>query len=317
MLLSLLLCLLSVARAGPDDTRAALDRLEEVLELRIDDGTLRREDVLPALLVSAEPRYTASTDWFSVRAIEVLERSFGNGSLRMCEACMAPRVLVEDGAMLYHSGPIGLDEVALLDERGRGAAPAAKTAIWLDEHRGGVAIRIVDIDTGRIVFAQNVDPDLIEYKNTRRMYTLSAELERRARGDSITQSIVDLGVYPRPHIALDWVEHWGPTNSNLSGVTLSLVDPVVGVGANHYRATQLFNTMVGAKVLVSLPTALVNSVTGDNADIELFDNLITVAGVVRVPIARYNTSVTLIVSTNGTISLGVSLLNFTLLPVLP
>ena len=304
--------------AGPAATRDALDRLREVLELRISDGTISRGDVMPAILVSAEPRYADSVAWYATGAIEVLELAFGRGSLRLCEACMAPRTVVVGGTLTYQTGPLGLDEIVRLDEQTRGSAPPARSAIWLDEHRGGVSIRIVDLRTGRVLLAQNVDPDLIEYTNTARVYTLSEELERRARGDSITQAFVDLAVYPGQHISLDWTDQWGPTNSNLSGVTLSLFDPIVGIGAVHYRTVRLANAMVGGKVILSLPQALINSL-GDGFDGGggFLDPLVTGVGVVRVPFGRSNYGGVLTVSTNGRIGLGISLMNISLLPVLP
>ena len=42
----------------------------------------------------------------------------------------------------------------------------------MDEHPGGVSVRIVDLHTARVVFAENVDPTLVEVKNTERMYKI-------------------------------------------------------------------------------------------------------------------------------------------------
>ncbi len=318
MLLKLAMaCLLLVtgtAQAGTDNTRYSLDRLEEVLELRIEDGRLSSEDVLPAILVSVEPCFEESQGWYAARVIELLEDAFGDSGLRLCEACMAPRAFVGQGTLSWQTGPVSLDEIALLDEQSRGAAQPARTAIWLDEHRGGVALRIVDLHTARVVYAQNVDPNLVENENTERIYTLSEELERRARGDSITQAFVDLALYPGQHISIDWTEQWGSTNNNLSGVTLSAVDPVVGVGAVHYRCIDVVDILVGGKLIVSMPTAVARSV-GDVGDV--IDPLVTAAAVIRVPFGRSNYGAVLTASTNGQIAAGVSLMNISLLPVLP
>jgi hypothetical protein len=301
------------ASAGPDATREALDRLEEILELRIDEGQLSPNDVVPAILVRVEPRYEESQAWFATRSIEVLESAFGSGNLRLCEACMAPRAFFGEGHLVYQTGPVGLDEVVRLDDQARGEAQPAKAAIWLDEHRGGVAVRIVDLRTSRVLFAQNIDPTLVENANTQRMYTLSEELERRARGDSITQAFVDLALYPRQHISLDWTEQWGATNANLSGVTISLIDPVVGIGAAHYRRVELLDLLVGAKLIVSVPTALVRIV--DDGDV--IDPLLTGVALTRVPFGRSNYGAVLSVSTNGVFGVGISLMNISLIPVLP
>lgn len=310
--------MVSTAAADPTATRDALERLDEVLTLRVESGLLREEAVMPALLVSAEPRYEASADWFSTRVIQLLDGAFGDGGLRVCPACAVPRVAAEDGVLVYQSGPMGLDEVLRLDAQTRGDAPPARSAIYVEEHTNGVAVRIIDLATGRVLFAQNIDPDLIEYGNTQRTYAMAEELERRARGDSLTQAFVDVAVVPGQHISLDWTDQWGAHNQRMSGVTLSVVDPIVGVGACHYRATRLFNTAVGGKLLMSLPTAVVDAVDpGGGGGGDVVDPLLTGVALVRVPFGRSNYAGVATVSTNGEFALGISLLNVTLLPVLP
>jgi hypothetical protein len=302
------------ASAGVSTTRDALDRLQEVLQLRISEGVVSVDDVMPAILVSAQPLYEDSAPWFETRAIEVIQSTLGGRGLRVCEACMAPRVYVENAALTYQTGPVGLDEIARLDDTTRGDAAAARSAIWLDEYRGGVSVRIVDLHTGRVLFAQNIDPSMVEYQNTQRVYTMSEELERRGRGDSLTQGFFDAGLYPKQHVSADWTDQWGKTNANLTGISLSLVDPVLGLGVSDYRRVPLFNVLVGAKLLVSLPTALARSIGSQG---ELIDPTLTLAGVVRVPFGRSNYGACAILSTNGTFALGLSLLNISFLPVIP
>jgi hypothetical protein len=311
--LVLSLAALAVAHAGPESTRDSLDRLEELLALRIDDGLLSPNDVVPAIVVSVSPRYAESEGWFSTRALEVLQGAFGNEGLRLCEACMAPRAFVGDGRLTYQTGPVGLDEIVRLDDQTRGDARPARSAIWVDEHRGGIAVRIVDLGTARVLYAQNVDPFLIENENTQRMYTLSEELERRARGDSIAQAFVDFALYPGQHVSLDWTEQWGKTNSNLTGVSISAIDPVIGLGAAHYRRVDFLNVLVGAKLLVSVPTALVRIV--DDGDV--IDPLLTGVALTRIPFGRSNYGAIASISTNGEFGIGISLMNIRLLPVLP
>jgi hypothetical protein len=302
------------ALAGEQTTREALDRLDELLELRISEGVLSADLVLPTVLVSAQPRYAESAPWFPTRAIEVVQGAFGTSGLRLCEACTQPRAWVEDGALIYQTGPVGLDEIIRLDDQIRGNAPAARTAIWIDEQRGGVSVRIVDLHTGRVLFAQNVDPSLVEYENTQRMYTLSEELERRARGDSLTQGFVDFGLYPGQHISIDWTDQWGETNSNLTGISLSVLDPVVGLGVSHYHRIPFFNVLLGGKLLVSLPTAVARSLGGGGSFV---DPMLTGVAVGRVPFGRSNYGACVTLSTNGQLGLGLSLLNVSLLPVRP
>ena len=318
MVLSALLAVwftMSLGVAGPDDTAEALDRLEEVLELRLEDGELAAKDLLPALIVSARPWYAENEGWYTTRVIEVLQGRLGASGLRLCEACMVPRMNAEQGALVYQTGPLGLDEVVRLDQTARGSAEAARTAIWLDEHRGGVSIRIVDLATGGVVFAQNIDPSFVEYANTQRMYSLAAEQERRARDEPLTQAFVDLSLYPQAHVSLDWTDQWGRTNANLTGMTLSVVEPIVGIGACHYRRADLYDVLIGGKFLVSAPRAILNAIDQESSDIP--DPLITAVGVVRVPFGRSNYGLVATASTSGQIGVGISLMNINLLPVIP
>jgi hypothetical protein len=314
---ALMLSLGSTARADPTATREAFDRMEEVLTLRNEDGVLPAKSVLPLVVVASTPRYEASASWFSTRALEVLQTVYGPSSLRWCSACALPRTYVEDGRMEYSTGVADISEVIRLDDRTRGDAPPARAGIWLEETATGVSVRIVELATGRVLYAQNIDADLIEYQRTAQVYTWTEELERRARGDSLTQAFVDIGLVPGQHVSLDWTDQWGRENRNLSGFSFSAFDPILGVGAAHHRVTRLFNTSVGAKALLSLPTAVVQSVTPDGGGGEILDPLVTVAGIVRVPFGRSNYGVLLAVSTNGQVGIGVSLLNVSFLPFLP
>jgi len=281
----------------------------------MEDGLLPADAVMPIVVVSATPRYEATSEWFPTRVLGVFETVFGAGGVRWCAACEQPRTYVEDGRMVYQTGVADVEEVVRLDDRTRGAGPPARAAAWVAETPMGVSVRIVELSTGRVLFAQNVDPDLSELARSNQLYTMVEERERRARGDSLTQAFVDVGMLPGQHVSLDWTDQWGSENRNLSGFTLSLFDPVLGVGVAHHRVTRLFNTSVGAKGFLSLPTAVVRSL-GENEG-EVIDPLLTVSGVVRVPFGRSNYGGLLSVSTNGQVGFGISLLNVSFLPFIP
>jgi len=303
------------ARAESNTAGAALDRLREILELRVAEGGLSPDALRPAVLVSAVSRDPANQSWYVTKVIDTLQPSLGPGGLRMCEACMAPRAFVDDGQMTYQTGPIALDEIVLLDDRYRGTSEPARVAIWVDEQQGGVSARFVDLRTGRLVFAQNVDPYLAETQQTARVYTLAEEIERRARGDSLTQAFADFAAYPGQHVSLEWTDQWGSTNRNLSGVVISLFDPVVGIGAAHHRCTDVLDLTVGVKVIMSMPTAVVR-VLDENGD-DVLDPLVTAVGVIRVPFGRSNYGALFTASTNGQVGIGISLMNVSLVPVMP
>ena len=304
-----------MAYGESETTDEALARLEEILELRTDEGLIKPENIQPSIVVSATPRYAKSQKWFSTQVLRVLARSFDSNGLRICEACMAPRTLIEDGYLHYSTGPIGLEEIVALDDRHRGKSQPARTAIWVDETARGVSIKIVDLRTARIIFAQNVTPDIREYRDSLKTFTLTQEAERRARGESLAHAFADFALYPGQHISLDWTEQWGKYNNNLSGLTISLLDPVVGIGAVYYRSLPLFDSLLGAKLILSIPTALSRALA--EADADLLDPIVSAVALLRIPFGRSNYGAVVTLSTNGQVGLGISLLNTSLLPVLP
>lgn len=317
MVLMLLALVGATAVAGPAETRDSLYRMRDVLELRLEDGRLSREALRPAIVVGVEARYSESEGWLLTQAIEVLQSVVGPGNLRICEACMAPRTWVGDGVLNYQTGPIGLDEVVRLDDSLRGDTAPARAGIWIEEHPSGVSVRIVDLRTGGVLFAQNLDPALREAARTEHMFQLTEELERRARGEGLTHTFLDLGLYPQQHIGIDWSDQFGRRNQHLSGFSISILDPLVGIGGNYYFVTPLLHTLVGVKAIASLPTALVRSLGEDVTDGAILDPLVSIVGVVRVPFGRSNYGALATLSTNGRFCLGISLMNTSAVPVIP
>lgn len=232
---------------------------------------------------------------------------------------MAPHASIANGRFEQSSTALTAAQITQLDELARGKSAPARIAVWLDETTEGVSLKVIDLQNSRIVMAQNFDPSLSEQARTTKGQTFAEELDRRQRGDSLTHTFIDVALYPGQHVSLDWAEQWGDTNANLSGVSLSLFDPVLGIGAEYFRVIpQALNLMVGAKVLLSVPTALIQAIAGSSGQVpNLFDPIITGVFMVRLPIASSNYGVILSVSTNGRIGLGFSLMNLSLLPFLP
>jgi hypothetical protein len=305
------------ALAQREASREALSRLDEILALRLEEnGGVGVKELLPAIVVSVNPAFEETRTWYPNEALATLVRVFGASGLRACEACMAPRTYVQEGQLEQVSMNLGAAEITRLDETSRGSSAPARTAIWLDETAEGVSLRIIDLRNSRILLAENFDAAMTGQARTSRNLSLVRELDRRARGDSIVHAFFDVTVYPGQHISLDWVDQWGDTNANLSGFSLSLFDPVLGVGGSYYRIIpEAFNITVGAKVLMSVPTGIVRGITGD--DVDLIDPLLTGVFMVRVPIARSNYGLTFSASTNGRLGVGFSLMNVSLLPFLP
>ncbi len=309
----------AVAQAQREITRNALLRFEETMSLRREEGAREVKELLPAIVISVTPAFEQTRAWYPTAALASLVHVFGAPSLRSCEACMAPHAYIANGRFEQSSTALTAAEITRLDALARGKSAPARIAIWLDETTEGVSLKVIDLQNSRIVMAQNFDPSLSEQARTTKGQTFAEELDRRQRGDSLTHTFIDVALYPGQHISLDWAEQWGDTNANLSGVSLSLFDPVLGVGAEYFRVIpQALNLMVGAKVLLSVPTALIQAIAGSRGQVPtLFDPIITGVFMVRLPIASSNYGVILSVSTNGRVGLGFSLMNLSLLPFLP
>jgi hypothetical protein len=317
LLLGLLLAP-AAASAQRATSQEALSRLEETLAQKLEEGGLTRAELTPAIVVSTAAAFEETRAWYPTAALAALVRVTGGADgLRSCEACMAPRLHVQQGRMEQLSTALSVEEIVRADEALRGGGAPARTAVWLDETPRGVSLRVIDLRNSRVVLAENFDPSLLERARSRRTFDKARELDRRARGDALTHLFIDVALYPGQHVSLDWSEQWGDGNNNLAGVSLSAYDPIAGVGAHYYRVMPAaLNITVGAKVFLSVPTAVATGFNGGQA-FPGMENLLTATLLARVPIATSNYGVILSASTNGRVGIGVSLMNLSLLPFLP
>lgn len=297
-------------------TEGAFDRLEESLRPQVEEGALSPRGIGPSMFVGAQPAFEKTSAWFPGEALSFVVRMFGAQNIRVCEACMNPRVYIREGLM-EHNSVLSLQEIVRIDTEVRGAGAPARSAIWLDETVNGVSLRIVSLENGQVLYAANIDNDLQERKTTANNYNLTVDLGRRLRGESLSHVFIDIGMLPGQHISIDFAEQFGPYNHNLAGLTLSIIDPVVGIGLAYYRVIPFaFNLTLGVQVIMSVPTALVTAIDQDSGG-DLIDPLATGVAVLRFPIPHTSIALLGTASTNGAFSVGVTLMNFSILPVLP
>lgn len=295
-------------------TTDAIDRLGEVLQPAIEDGSL--QGVSPIIVVGARPAFESTQAWFPTAAVVALADAFGRANLRACEACMQPRVNAADGRLEYTSVAISLEEIVAIDTNTRGASSPARAAAWLDETDGGVSVRIVSLSTGQILFAQNLDGTLREVKQTQATFNFADDVQRRLRGESLTHVFMDAQFLGSgPHVSMDIVDQFGDRNLDMAGLTLSVFDPIVGVGGCYHRIIpEAWNLSIGAQLIASVPTAAGNALGFDG---NVIDNLLTAVLVVRWPIPQTSYAILGTASTNGNVGIGITLMNFSFLPVLP
>jgi hypothetical protein len=271
--------------------------------------------VSPILVVSARPAFESTRSWFPTAAVVALGDAVGRANLRACEACMNPRATMRDGAFVYAAGTLSLAEIVAIDTDMRGAAAPAMAAAWIDETNDGIAIRIISLSTGRILYAENLDGQLRARDRTARTFRFTDDQERRQRGESLTHVAIDIGLLPGQHISLDVLDQFGDKNLDLAGISVSAIDPILGIGGAYYRIIpEAFNLTLGLQALVAIPTAAGNALGLEG---ELIDPLLTGVLVARWPIPNSGFGVLATASTNGTLTIGVSLLNVSFLPVLP
>ncbi len=317
--LTLLLATLAApaALAQRDATEQALERFEETLTPQVEDGTLAPQGIGPLLLVAATPAFEQTRAWFPAAALEAVTRVFGAGNVRLCEACMNPRVRSDGGSFEYNTS-LTLPEIARTDRELRGQGVPARSAVWLEETPGGIAVRIVALDNAQVLFSGNFDGRQRERVSTNRAFNATLDLGRRLRGESLTHILVDAAVFPGQHFSLDVVEQFGESNEHLAGLTFSLTDPIAGIGGAYYYVIQpAWNLTLGAQAVMSVPTALVNLIDDSGGVSDPFDPLLTGVLVARMPIPSTNFGVVAMVSTNLTFAIGLTLMNISFLPVLP
>lgn len=303
----------STAHAQRSETSGALNRTADILRPLVEDGSLR---AAPLIVVSAQPAFESTRAWFPTAVISTMLEVFGPDSVRACEACMQPRVDARDGRLEFSSGSMSIEEIIAIDARTRGAGTPARAAAFVDETDEGVAVRIVSLRTGEVLFARNVDRSLREMQRTEKTWNAIDDLERRLRGESLTHVFIDGVFLGGPHFSFDILEQFGDRNLNLAGMTLSVFDPILGVGVSYHRVIpEAFNVSIGAQVIGSIPTIAINALSPDTG--ALLDPAITGVLVARFPIPQTAFAVVGMASTNGRIGLGLTLMNSTFLPVLP
>src|SRR5690606_36022353 len=106
--------------------------------------------------------------------------------------------------------------------------PPAVAALWIEELPDGLALRIADLATGMVLVAETIHNGQSTMPAAVHGYNVARLSDARARGTLIKHSVFDVAFYPQPHMAWSWLEQWGDYNQHLSGIGVSLVNPVLG-----------------------------------------------------------------------------------------
>ncbi len=306
-------------------TLGALARAREAIVEAQRDGRVPTDVVV--LVASVRPAFIETQASFPAAATAVAIDAFGARQVRGCDACMNPRLVQGNGGLRYETGELSLADLVGLDAAARGRGPAARLALWLDETPAGVALRIVDLADGSVLLARHLEPGLDTLVRSTRHVSVTEDVRRRLRGDSLTHVHWNLGLYPGQHLGLELLDQFGPQRQDMAGLSLSLVNPVLGIGGAYQHVfTEAWNVAVGAKVIVGIPGLVLqtlNNETGANIDATgLIGGPLTAMATAQLPIFDTNYAVfafaglhlPLFVPSAG---IGISLLNVHVLPILP
>lgn len=294
----------SKAQAMLEQTSADLSILEDALQNAVTvDGSLL-SDIVPMLVATPVHLYTESKTDFAPAVWSIFKKLIPTaGDLIQCSNCNMQRMHVgKQHTISIESGELSLEDLLDLarDKRYQGV----KSVAFTKETPSGVEIRILRLSDGAILF-QHLADGRLELNRARPILGLIKEYERRERGESLSYIFVDLGVYPTGLFHLSFLEQWGSLNQHISGVTLSLVNPEVALGAS-YRYMLPFNRKMTASAQLFFPLA---SVFQKDASAQ---SLSAAVGLQAAISSTYG--VFMNVSSKGTLSIGFSLYNPILFP---
>lgn len=312
------------ASAGRLAVQRSLGHMEERLNGLVEAGGLRQQvPVLVASILSASPEYK---DWFFAHALRSLVDVFGPENIRVCHACMGTDVNQTPGQLEWRSTAWDASELSAADQKLRKQGEPAKIAMYIAEDRQVVSVRVVSLANATVLFASNFDPTLNELRRSETFRRHHIELKNRENRAGHMHLQWDGILYPNQHLALDVLDQFGNSNEHLAGLSMSLLTPLAGIGfAYHYVFQEAWNISLGTKVLFALPNVVLNALTDE--PVELVDPVLNTIFIVRVPIPETHFAVSGMIATGTdafpfptkfpTLGLGVTLLNPSLIPVLP
>ncbi|MCX6131646.1 MAG: hypothetical protein NTX25_21615 [Proteobacteria bacterium] len=176
-----------------------------------------------------------------------------------------------------------------------------------------LSIRMVVLNSGELIFASTIDSKVEWSSRSMRNFTDSRLRERQVRGEAIIHRHIDLGLLPlggAPHIGWSIMQQWGSSNQYLSGISISLSNPLLGIGVNWFKVfPRLNNSLIGFKVLGSIPELLTKSLSKGSGSSGLTgDQALTVLGMIKYPLFGQPEQFYLnaYVSSGGSIGFGLS-----------
>lgn len=309
-----LLCILPLLAAQPSlamlgQTFSDLNVLEDTIRTRLEDESGLRKAMFPMLLATPLHHWQESRADFAAGVTKTLTTVAGPENVIIaCTDCDAWRVNVARSNQLQiHNGELSLSELAGL--RTIPKYGEARSMAVVRETPAGVEMKVISIEDGRILFYALADSSR-NLDDSKPFLNYARERDRRLNGESLSYVFVNMGLYPNGLFQLEFVEQWGSYNQHISGIGLSLFNPVFSLGVvYHYMFPSLKRLHVSGALYYPLQNALTDAVSEDE---QLADSFV---GQAMIQYAFANSyAVFAAVSSEGNLSLGFNFYNPLFLP---
>lgn len=285
------------------------DQLRDILREHLEADSDLKARVTPTLLATPVHHWYESRQDFASQATAMIKSILKEpNDVILCGDCNLWRLNIATGERLHmQNGELALGELTILKSQQKYGQ--AKSLTVIRETPSGIELKVVELDDGRILLSALADgnSDLDTQKPWLR-YT--KERSRRLRGEGLTYGMVNLGVYPKPLVQFEFIEQWGAQNQHLSGVGISLINPVAALGAVYHYLWHS-NKKIHFSGALYLPLAETLVPDQDQGPVGRF---------VLQGMAQYNFSKShafgLSISTQGVVSLGIVFQDILLLPII-
>ena len=268
-------------------TRESLQELAEQIEMQLDEERISIRDLQPLMIAEIRTERSSSAEIRNA-LIAQLQQYALEGTIAVCDICGQSKTKMKNGTTYFENRQTSMQDVRDY----LAAIPNGnqfKSALWLEETQQGITFRISKISSGEVLAANTIINGQALTVRSQSHFTVAKNRQRIARGQSLLHSYFDMSFLMGNHFSYNAYEQWGYYGEHLTGVGFSLSTPVLGVSANYARVYQELNkSLVGMKLLLSLPNAVTSSLDEDsNNEGDTFgDPLLTLMAFVRTPIGQ-------------------------------
>jgi len=292
-------------------TRSDLAILEDTLRARLEDDVGFKKAMFPMLLAPPLHYWAESKADFGPSVAKVLTDVGAEVDVVIaCTDCDTWRLNVATNNQLQiNNGELSLSELSFLRKMPKYGE--ARSVAFVRETPSGVEMKLISIEDGRILFYNLADSSRT-LDNETPYLNYARERDRRLNEEALSYVFINMGLWPQGLFQIEFVEQWGDRNQHISGVGLSLFNPMFSLGAvYHYMFPNIKRMHVSGALYYPLQNALADAAGNSENPANSF------VGQVMIQYAIANSyAVFASASSEGTLSLGFNFYNPLFLPFL-